>query len=122
MFITADTSNIHEVAIYPSTNLLSNTKQGVKGGSGNVFGYYVINTNTSPIYLKFYNGLVENITIGTSAPKYVRQIPPSSALLVNGTELLMCFTSGITVAITSNNTTADNSAPSTGSYVEIYYK
>lgn len=101
---------------------LDESEEEVKGGAGQVFGWYLSNLSTSRLYLKFYNAPAASVTVGTSTP--FMTVPLGAGKEANyevmgGIE----FDTGITVAVTTGIADNDTGAPGANEFVaNIYYK
>jgi hypothetical protein len=97
----------------------TSTYNTVKGSSGNLYGGYVFNPNTTSCYLVFYNSTAP--TIGTTTEVYAMGVPAGAAFAIPNTgSSLASFSTGITIA----GTTTDGGATvcSTGMSINIWYQ
>ena len=120
-FIAPQTS----VGLAVSKNLdIDETEDAVKTAAGQLYGYYLFNRSTSEVrYFKFYDGLVADVVVGTTAPVMVLAVPANSAANVFTDIGLHAFTTAITVACTTGVLDDDTGAPGTNDCVgNIYYK
>lgn len=114
------------LAIFRSLDLDESEEQ-VKGSPGVVYGCWVTNTSSATRWLKFYNELATNVTVGSPPyPVLTIGIPGNSTdnisavLGVGGHGI--AFSTGITVAATVSPGDADATAPATGDViVNIFY-
>jgi hypothetical protein len=113
---------------YFRTSALTNAGQAVKAGGTNLFGYTLINVNTAPVYVKFYNGSATNVVVGTTVPRLVIMVPPgdgtSPGIVYLAAENLPAafFPTGLVVACVTGLADASAVAPSTPIYSETIYK
>lgn len=101
----------------------------VKGSAGILAGFDAINLSASPLYLKFYNAAVGDVTVGTTTPVMTKVIPTlgdtngagrSESYLPQG---IGEFTDGITIAATTGLADNDTGAPGADELVvEVRYK
>lgn len=111
---------------YRST-ALSSTKVQVKGSAGNVYGWNFINTNTSDVFVKFYDGLAANVTVGTTTPVLTILVPAASGSS-NGLffqdinpDPQEVFTAGITIACVTGLADSSTTAPTTAIHASVRY-
>lgn len=93
--------------------------------------FNIININTYPVYLKFYNLSGTNTVVGTSTPTGILMIPANGSIYDNITEgspdtgtggRYLNFNTALTIACTKNLADNDNTTPATGIYVELQYQ
>jgi hypothetical protein len=106
---------------------LTNTKQSVKAGPGNVYGLKIINPAAVPVYVKFYDALVASVTVGFTTPKFVVPVPANDGTNNGVTWLapdhpMMYFAAGITIACVTELADSGTSAPASVNAAEIQYK
>lgn len=106
---------------------LTNTKQTVKAAPGNVYGLKIINPHTAPVYVKFYDALVADVTVGVNTPKFVVPVPANDGTNNGVTWLapdhpMMYFAVGITIACVTELADSGTTAPGTVNAAEIQYK
>lgn len=58
---------------------LSNTAVSIKASAGSLMGWNVINPNTVPVYIKFYNVVAGSVTVGTTPVSLTLLIPPGDS-------------------------------------------
>lgn len=95
------------------------TATSVKGSAGQVYGWYIYNSNASAVYVQVFNVVSGSVTLGTTSPTFSLGIPASSGANVS-------FDSGIAMgtAITVAVTTTRSGSTGPGSTVDlnIFYK
>lgn len=87
-------------------------------------GFNVINTaNTADTYLKFYDALSANVTVGTTTPVMVLHIPGGGSIveLARANAEHYIFTTAMTIAAVTTLADSGSTAPTTAIYVELYY-
>lgn len=93
---------------------LDESEEEVKATAGTVYGFYAVNRDTAPVYVRFYNLTAANVTVGTSAIKATFEIPYSAASHL-GTVFAfppgIKFDTAICVAATTGIADADVGAP-----------
>jgi len=105
---------------------LDEADQQIKGSPGQVYGWQWVNRTTAPLYVKFYNALAANVTVGTTTPVMTIELTAdasdhiaANALGAMGIE----FTTAITVACTTGLADNDTGAPGANAcVVNIFYK
>lgn len=101
-----------------STALVA-TAQAVKASAGLLGGWYISNPNTSSAFVEIWDVASGSVTVGTTNPKILLEIPASSAANVEFTNGIN-FGTAITIAATT--TAGGNTAPSTGLNANFFYK
>lgn len=101
-----------------STALVA-TAQAIKASAGQVYGWFIYNPNTVPIYVQFYNVAQASVTVGTTNPQMMLVIPALGAANVMGANGITFTNAGFSIAATT--TAGGNTAPSTGLDANIFY-
>lgn len=107
---------------------LTSTPVAIKTFQASVYGYTLINPNTTPVYVKFYNATVANTTVGTTVPQAVIMVPPGDATtpgivyLAAGSVSYQFFQLACTVAVVTGRADNSTAAPGTAIYAEALYK
>jgi hypothetical protein len=102
---------------------LSNADVSVVAAPAKLWGWNIINPNITPVYVKFWDATTASVTVGTTVPKMVLQIPPSgSVLFFSDRQAINDFATAITVACVTGIATASAGAPLTAIRAEIYTK
>lgn len=99
---------------------LTSTAQVIKATAGNLYGYYIMNPNTTTSYVLIYNIAAASVTVGTSTAQCVFAIPAGAAA-----NLMMPYPISFTNAgwsIAATTTGGGNTAPSTALECMIWYK
>jgi hypothetical protein len=107
---------------------LSSVKQQIKGSPGNIHGWNFINPNTTDVYVKIYDALVANVTVGTTVPVFTLCIPAAASASicgiffqdVNSQPQFIC-TTGITIAAVTGLADNSTTAPSTAIHCSVRY-
>lgn len=88
----------------------------IKGSAGQLYWFIAINISTSVLYLKFYDALASNVTVGSTVPDLTIPVPTQGGTtdaagmtisIPNGIE----FGTAITVACTTGVADNDSGAP-----------
>lgn len=93
----------------------------VKGSAGQLYGYYLHNNSSATIFLKFYNALSSDVTVGTTTPFLTIPIPAFSSANADFSHGI-AFSTGITIACTGG--LADNDTTALGAnecIVNLFY-
>jgi hypothetical protein len=114
VFLVPQTSGGLSVA----TGSIGATATSVKASAGQVFGWYIYNSNTSVAYVQFFNLATGSVTLGTTTPFFSLGIPAGSgANVLFGTGI--AFGTAITIAITT--TRAGSTGPTNTVDYNIFY-
>ena len=106
---------------------LDETKVQVSAVPCKVRGFYFQNPNTYPVFVKFFNALSANVTMGTTAPTWERQIPAGDGTTQgwicenNFNHVQFDATTGLTIAATKL-TGIDNTALASNIKAEVFYE
>jgi hypothetical protein len=112
--------------LYRNTSL-TNTASSVKASAGSVKGLNIINSNTVPVYIKFYNTVAGSVTVGTTSITAVRFVPAANANgpgvyhLDNSRVPAIVFSQAVSVAAVTGLADNDTTAPAVPVYIEITY-
>lgn len=100
-------SNVFRQISAASTNLAQ-----VKGYSGNLAGYSIINTNAAARYVKLYSS-VDQPVVGTTVPKMTIQVPASGQITLALSDVVN-FGATMWMATTVNIADSDSTAVGAG--------
>ena len=100
---------------------LTNVAYQVKVGDGNLLGWNIINPNGSAVYVKFYEDLIANVTVGTTTPKLTIAVPANSSVYVAPNCVQEFFLEGIVMAVTTGVADSDNTNPGSAVHVHVKY-
>jgi len=93
------------------TKTLDEAKVQISSLPCKVFGFYIQNPNTYDVFLKIYDKLSSNVTVGTTATDYTIQIPSSGAVFIPYSSLpIYWFSIGLTIAATKLYEDTDTTA------------
>lgn len=107
---------------------LSSTDVAIKGSACNLYGFTLINVNVVPVYVKFYNGTAASVTVGTTVPVAIIEVPagdgttPGCVVLAPGSVSYRFVSTGLVVAAVTGLADNSTAAPSTAIYAEALYK
>ena len=94
---------------------LDESEETVRIGATNVLAIHCINLAATPRYLKFYDGLIADVVVGTTVPKWRCAIPSSGSTDGGGFTLSiptgLFFRAGLVVAATTGVADSDTGAP-----------
>lgn len=121
------TSNSLNVAVQPETAggftiysaSVGATKTQVKSSAGQLYGWYIFNSNTSTVYIQLFDVANASITLGTTAPTFSLGVPAGAAANVF-TEIGIPFATAINWAATTTRT--GSTGPSNTVDVNFFYK
>jgi len=113
-------------SIFPVTQhqslALTNTAVSVKATSGQLFGFNFVNQSATVAYVKFYNLLNTNVTVGTSAVAKKIIVPATGSIFIPVNIMIQHnFTTAISMAATLNYIDTDTNAPTNTIYADVYY-
>jgi hypothetical protein len=113
-------SNFGQYSVYRNEALLA-TPQTIKATVGNIYGINIINPNTTPIYIKFFDAAT--VTLGTTTPIETIAVGASSGFTVEPKNVPWSYfqTNSIKIVATTGRLTADIIAPTIGVLTEIKY-
>lgn len=99
---------------------LSQTKQTVFIGKGNLYGYeFENNSATDTVYLQFFDKLIADVTVGTTTPDFTFMVPAGACFGKDAQQFVVhYFGIGCVVACTSTRT--GGSAPAANSTVHLW--
>lgn len=102
---------------------LTNTVVGVYGSMCELTGWNIINNNSSTVYVKFFEGTSGTITLGTTVPVKVLQIPANTTIYLehNKTRPQYYFKTAPSIVCVTGLADTNTTAPSTAIYTEIFY-
>lgn len=107
---------------------LSSTPQSVKASAGSLMGWNFINTNTVPIYVKFFNITAGSVVVGTSPVVLTILVPPGDGitpgmfLLEPGLVPFEVFSNAISIAAVTGLADNSTTAPTTPIHISVRYK
>jgi hypothetical protein len=110
------------------TQALTNTAQTIKSSGGSVMAWNFININSVAVYIKFYNALIADVTVGTTTPMLTVAVPAGSAtnpginMLSPGLIPFEVFSSAISFACVTGLADNSNTAPATAIHASVRYK
>jgi hypothetical protein len=92
-----------------SQTALSNTVQAIKSSAGQLGGLDLFNPNSTTVYIQFFNAATGSVTVGITAPTFVKALPAGAAANIN-------YGAGITfntaISWAATTTATGNTAPS----------
>ena len=110
------------------TQALTSTAQTIKTSNGSVMGWNFINVNSSAVYVKFYNALIANVTVGTTTPVLTVAVPAGSAtnpginMVTPDLVPFEVFSTAISFACVTGLADNSNTAPATAIHASVRYK
>lgn len=110
---------------YRNTALSSTDVQvQVSNASGiAVRGFNFINPNSTDVYVKFYDALAANVTVGTTTPILTLMVPSNGSIFeaYDQNKTIAFFSTALTVACVTGLADNDTTAPSTAIHASIQY-
>ncbi len=94
------------IAVLPFSAQVT-TKQQVKGSSGSVYGWSVMNTTAAIAYVQVFNALSANVTLGVTVPDWVIPVPANGTTGAGSNGWIpvsILHATGITIACTTTRT------------------
>jgi hypothetical protein len=110
------------------TTVLTNAPQTIKTSAGSIMGWNFINVNTSAVYVKLYNALIGNVTVGATTPLLTIAVPAGSAtnpginMVTPDLVPFEVFSSAISFACVTGLADNSNTAPTTAIHASVRYK
>lgn len=107
---------------------LSATKQAVVAAACALWGVNLINVNTSPVYLKCYDALAADVTVGTTTPVLTLVVPagdgttPGALLITPDVLPVRAFATGLTIACVTGLADNSTAAPTTAIHCGLLTK
>lgn len=84
-----------------------------------VLHYNVSNTNSTPVYVQFFDALVANVTPGTTAPTFFLSVP-ANGVLDGEFPVPPAFSTALVICVTT--TPAGATAPGTAVPITLHYE
>lgn len=100
------------IAVLPFSSQVT-TQQQVKGSSGNVYGWSVMNTTAAIAYVQVFNKLSANVTLGVTVPDWVIPVPANGTTGAGSNGWIpvsILHATGITIACTTTRTGSSTAA------------
>jgi len=109
--------------VYRDDNLRTSVVT-VNSEPADLYGWNIINPNSTAVYIKFYD-TIGSVTLGTT-PVVKTLLIPGTSTVVLGTSTArgksqMVVNSGLKMAVTTEMQDSGTTAPSLAVYAEIYY-
>lgn len=110
---------------YRNTALSSTDVQVQIASTGGVpvRGFNFINPNSTEVYVKFYDALATNVTVGTTTPVLTLMVPSNGSVFeaYDRNKIVAFFSTAITIACVTGLADNDTTAPSTAIHASIQY-
>ncbi len=102
---------------------LTNAAQAIKASAGNLYGWNIINPNTTVVYVKFYNTAAASVLVGTTAVVLTIMVPASGSIYLEPSCIQQHFTTAIAVACVLNLADNDTTDPGASDiFIDVRYK
>lgn len=109
--------------VYRDDNLRTSAVT-VDSRPGDLYGWNIINPNSSAVYIKLYD-TTDTVTIGTTTVIKTLQVPAMSTVLLGSStargQSQMVYNTGLKMAVTTEMADNGTTAPTLAVYTEIYY-
>ena len=112
------TSSISGAVMVSYSGTIGATPTAVKTSAGNIYGWQIFNSNTTPAYVQFFGVATGSVTLGTTAPVLSIGIPAGGT---HGMMLGVPRASGTAWTIAATTTRSGSTAPSNTVDVNIFY-
>lgn len=99
----------------------NSTAQEVKASAGGLYGFNIINLDTSDIYVKFYNIAAGSVNPASDVPIKTLFIPSGGSVFVEPECLLDNFNTAISLRTVTGSADTSTTAPSTSPIIELKY-
>lgn len=110
---------------YRNTALSSTDVQAVACGTAglNIRGFNIINPNTTDVYVKFYDALATNVTVGTTTPILTLFVPANGSVFepFENNKVVAFFNTAITLACVTGLADSSTTAPTTAIHISFQY-
>ncbi len=100
---------------------LTKLKTTIKVVAGNVYGWNIINSNAFDIFVKFYDALIADVTVGTTVPKLTIRIPANGSIYQSPDSVQHAFSIGIVYLATKFVADSDTTDVA-NTYSNVFYK
>lgn len=100
-------------------NALTNTVIAVKASAGNIYGYRGYNSGASYAFIQVFDVASASVTLGTTTPKDVYQIPNAG---MYDEMFTVPVTHGTAVSIAATSSATGSGAPAATQSFTLYYK
>lgn len=108
---------------YRNTALSSTDVQAQVAYTGGIYvrGFNFINPNSSDVYVKFYDALATNVTVGTTTPVLTLMVPANGSIFeaYDKDKIVAFFSTAVTLAVVTGLADSSTTAPSTAIHGSI---
>jgi len=104
---------------FNSSTTAGNNKQTIKTGSGLLGGAVINNTSGTDFYIKVFNDVIANVTLGTTVPVFNFRCQSNANLVIPLMPNGISFVNGLSFAITTGAAALDSTLMSTVNAVII---
>ena len=105
--------------VTPALNSIKATATSVKASAGQVYGWFIYNSNSSVAYVQFFDVASGSVTLGTTTPNYSIGIPATSAANVF---VPTGIAHGTAITIAATTTVNGSTAPTNNVDINVFYK
>jgi len=101
---------------------LDNTAFAIKGTSGNLLGWNIINPNPSAVYVKFYNKVAGTVVVASDAPLLTLMVPANGSIYQEANCVQQEFSTAMSLRVSTGLADTDNTNPATAIHINVKYK
>lgn len=100
---------------------LTKIKTTVKTGAANLMGWNIINPNATAVYVKFYDKLIADVTVGTTVPILTLMVPANGSVYQQPDCIQASASLGLVVLATSLLADTDTTDVTTPIQINVKY-
>lgn len=118
---TLDTRGTNDPRVYRDS-ALTNVAVGITSAT-NLSGWNIINTNSSDVYVKFYDVSSGSVTVGTTTAVKTIAVPANTTVYLahNAAQTQYYFSTAMSFACVTGIADTSTTAPATAIYIEIFF-
>lgn len=119
LLVNVAIDNASATTLDVATGTITNAVTAVKTSAGNLYGWYIFNSNSTLVYCQFFNATTGNVTLGSTSPFMAFGIPAGlGANVLSNTPI--AFSTAISIAFTT--TRSGSTAPSNTIDYNFFYE
>lgn len=119
-------NSVPGLQLYRNT-ALTHVPQTIKTGAGKLYGWNFYNQSPDPVYIKIYNNVASQVTVGVNTPTRTIFVPPGDGS-IHGVNIQdvnpipqLDLGLGISIAATRDIADSNNTPPTIAVHVEVNY-
>lgn len=102
---------------------VTNTAVSVKAEPTMLIGYNIINQDLNDaIYIKLYDRLVANVTVGTTTPEDTIHVPAGQSVVIRDGHKGVLFSTALVIAAVKESADSGTTAPDILPIIKLYYE